>query len=90
MTNQLATRPWKLDTASATAVYLTKLKIAHLEFAGYTDASHKCELTDTNGNLVWSADGDTNLSNQRSGVIGWTDGLILNVLDSGYVLVYFM
>ena len=89
MTNQLASRPWILDTESAVAVSTNPLKIEHFEWIGYTDGTHKCELKDNLGNSIWAEDGDSDLRTLRSGKIGWIQGLALTTLDSGKVYVYY-
>lgn len=88
MANQLAVLPWVIDTQSATAITASRLKILHMEFTGYTDATHKCAVTDAAGNPVWQADGRTDLDPVRSGIIGWINGLIVPDLDSGKLYVY--
>ncbi len=88
MTNQLATLPWVIDTEAATVIFSKRLKVLHMEFTGYTDASHKIVVTDANGKPVWMADGTTDLDPVRSGPVGWINGLIVPTLDSGYLYVY--
>lgn len=88
MANQLKTNPWVLDTAAATLLATYNMRIHHMEFVGYSTATHTCILKDVNGNVIWQAHGDVGLENIVSFDLGWVQGLALTTLDSGKVLVY--
>lgn len=87
MSNQLAAKPWVVDTASATAITTQYLKICEIEWVGYDAASHTVVVTDKNGNEVWRALGNSDKTPVISRVIGWVEGLIVSTLDSGKLLI---
>lgn len=88
MANVLTANPWVVDTASATAVFSSEIKVRHMEFVAYAAATDKVIVTDKNGILVWQGDGNADLESERSGNIGWVNGLIVSTLTSGKLLVY--
>jgi len=89
MANQLSARPWALDTPSATPLWSTPLNIGNIEFINYTNEQDCAQILDKNGNVVWVANGADDFSPVRSGPIGWIEGLILDYIDSGVLLIYF-
>lgn len=92
MANQLATNPLFLDTPGAAILIPRRIKINNIEFLGYAVATDEIHLTDENGNNVWDSVGSTNFNVQRSGHVGWVNGLIfasLTLGSTGYVKVYF-
>lgn len=89
MANDVAGRPWKLDTPSSSVVLWEGwIKTAHFEWSGYSAQGQVCILKDQNGRIVWAPTGAFDLSEVRSGKVSWIDGLILDTLDAGTVLVY--
>ena len=90
MANRIAGRPWVLDTATpGVPLWVSWIKISHIEYTGYAAAGNKAILNDVNGQLLWQATGDATLEDKDSFKIGWVQGLILQQIDgSGKVLVY--
>jgi hypothetical protein len=93
MANQLAVNPLSLDTAAAGVVLIKdRIKINNIEFLKYSVATDEAILTDQNGKNVWDSVGSTNFNVQRSGHIGWVNGLIFQSLtmgSTGIIKVYF-
>lgn len=93
MSNQLAVNPLYLDTPDPAVILIPRrIKISNIEFLGYSVATDAVTLTDENGENLWDAVGSTNFNVQRSGHIGWVNGLIFASLttgSTGYVKVYF-
>ena len=98
MTNQLAALPWVLDTPSASALYLSKMHVHHMEYVDYTDPTAVCEVQDQNGHIVALLHGTTDLGNVGNWMkVGWIDGLLIPLtltnggadnLPSGKLLIY--
>lgn len=82
MANDLSGRQWFFDTASASPVWKSNIKIKQIEFLDYSVETDKCVITDQNGKLVWIGNGEVDLSTQRSGTIGWVNGLIVSRIDN--------
>jgi len=93
MANQLAVNPLTLDTAASGVVLIpNRIKINNIEFLKYAVATDEVVLTDENGKNVWDSVGSTNFNVQRSGHIGWVNGLIFESKtpgSTGIVKVYF-
>lgn len=93
MANQLAVNPLTLDTPAAGVVLIPdRIKINNIEFLKYAVSTDEAILTDQNGKNVWDAVGATTFSIQRSGHIGWVNGLIFQSLtpgSTGIIKVYF-
>lgn len=92
MANSYVANPWILDTAG-TAVEApykkSPINVAEIVFVGYTLDTDTCELQDGNGRTVWVGNGKSDLSDVRSGHIGWIqNGIFLKTLDHGKVYIY--
>lgn len=91
--NQLAVNPLNLTTPGSGIVLIKdRIKINNIEFLKYSVATDEAVLTDQNGKNLWDAVGSTNFGIQRSGHIGWVNGLIFESLtpgSTGIVKVYF-
>lgn len=88
MANQLATLPWVIDTAAAGAIATGYLKITQFEWIEYTADAHEVVVKDKNGNLVWHGNGADDLQPVSSGFVGSIQGLIVDQLDSGKLIVW--
>jgi hypothetical protein len=94
MANVITSNPWTLDTdvvSGAFPNYLnTRVKIAHIEFTGYDVSTDHAEITDRDGNLIWQANGNVDLTNVVSQDIGWVNGIGAVTLNgsNGKFLVY--
>ena len=93
MANDISSRQWRLDTPIAygqpnAILWYGNIKVEHFEFSKYTAQGAKAILKDVNGKIVWDPTGSSTLEEVRSGKVGWVEGLCLDTLDSGIVLVY--
>lgn len=91
MANLLAQNPMVLDGSSLSVVLLkTQLKIKHFEFVEYANGTASVvTIANQFGDLLWSCSGNSTGDNQRSGNIGWVQGLQEIVHTDGFLLVYF-
>ncbi len=88
MANQIASLPWAIDTASATDIASGYMLIAHFEFVGYALDTDNVVVHDTNGRVVWQANGLDNLAPVASEYIGTIQGLRVPTLSAGKLLVF--
>jgi hypothetical protein len=93
MANDLSTRQWRLDTPLAfgnpgAVLWKGNCYIKQVEFSTYAAQGNPVILKDQTGRVVWSATGGADLSPVRLGDIGWVNGLVLDTLTSGLVVVY--
>jgi hypothetical protein len=93
MANDLSGRQWRLDTPTPfgslnALLWNGNIKVHHFEFSEYASQGSQAVLKDRNGKIVWSPTGAADLEEVRSGNVGWVNGLILDSLDSGLVIVY--
>jgi hypothetical protein len=90
MANDIAGRPWRLDTATpGVSIFKSWIKAAHFEFSGYGVQGSQCILRDINGRIVWQATGAADLEEVRSGKVSWFQGLIPDTIENGGIcLVY--
>lgn len=86
--NQLASNPFTLDTVNVTPAIDTDVDIRQFEFIDYNADIDSVQLKDRLGNIVWETNGEADLTNVRSGHIGWVKGLALTILTAGVVRVY--
>lgn len=90
MANDLSSNPWKIDTASSTAVWDQPVYVKRFHWMEPTTDGHSVSVTDKNGKAVWPdftalAGGDGMVYEHV--VEGWVDGLIVPTLDSGTLLI---
>lgn len=89
MAAQLSANPWTVAAADAGTVNITgKVKIRHIEFVGYNAITDVCEVTNTNGLVIWDGHGAADFEVVRSGPIGWVTGVKVPTISSGYVRIY--
>jgi hypothetical protein len=88
MANILTANPWVVDTASATPIFKTYAKLRHIEFNSYAVDADNCVVTDQNGVTIWVGNGNAALEAERSGNIGWVNGVIVPTLTAGKILIY--
>lgn len=87
MANKLTTNPWYVDTPG---VLTTKaFKVHHFEFVRPAAAGDSAVLVNRVGNYAWTGVADIINELVKSQVVGWVDGLTLQSLTSGSVLIYF-
>ena len=88
MANQLASNPMTLDTPGV--IFRKHMKINNIEFVNYTASTDSVVLQDINGNNLWDALGSTTNNVQRSGHLGWVNGMqLITLTGPGVVKVYF-
>jgi len=63
-------------------------KITYIRWVGATTAGHKCEMTDTAGNVLFSSEADGANFLDIQPLYQRRTGITLSDLDSGSVLVY--
>ena len=88
MANNLTANPWVVDTPSATPIFRTYAKLRHIEFTSYAVDADNCVVNDQNGVTVWVGNGNPALESERSGSIGWVNGVVVPTLTAGKVLIY--
>ena len=95
--NRLTASPFKIDTPSASPLYVGQVEIQYIDFAGYVSSAQGVEVQDKFGNPVCFLRGLVSTETVRSGRIGIVQGLMVPVNDSfgnpnlqgGMILVYF-
>lgn len=93
MANDISGRQWRLDTPVAfglpnALVWPSNVFVLQMEFMNYAAQGNPAILKDRNGKTVWSPTGAADLSPVRLGAIGWVNGMVLDTLPSGLVVVY--
>lgn len=90
MANQLASLPWVIDTASATAITTKPVCFDAIVFQNYNAETDTCVVKDTNGRVVWRGNGHADLSpvEFHPATPYWIQGLIIDTIDSGEVVIY--
>jgi hypothetical protein len=88
MANQLTQLPWKLDVVAVVATY--PVEIHHIEFVDYDVDTDEAVVADQDGNVIWHAHGNVDLSPVTQGAkSGWANGLqLVSLTGNGYILVY--
>lgn len=92
MANDLSARQWRLDTPlafgnAAAVLWRANIYVKQIEFSNYAAPGNQAILKDQNGKIIWSATGAADLSPIRVGDIGWVNGLVLDTLASGLVML---
>jgi hypothetical protein len=95
MANDVSSRQWRLDTPRAfgtagALIWPGNVYIKQIEFTNYAAQGNQAILKDINGKTVWSATGAADLSPVRLGDIGWVEGLILDTLTGGGLVVVYV
>lgn len=88
MANDLAGRPWTLDTPGTTVLWKGWVKIKNVEFTDYTADTDTAALQDQNGRNIVDFNGKADLSPVFSLELGWVNGLKLTALTAGKVKVF--
>jgi hypothetical protein len=97
MANQLAANPFKIDTKSDTPIYLPYMNIMRIDYINYATANDAAEVQDENGNIIWVARGNPDLSTVEGHDFGWYTGLKVPLLrtdgnpnmPNGLLLIHF-
>jgi hypothetical protein len=85
--NQLAANPWTLDTEGA--IYTGHIRIKTIHWAIPVAAGDELLLLDRDGNTIVTAVAEADGQSQIFRLGAWYNGLTLDTLDSGTVLVHF-
>lgn len=89
MANKQTDNPWTLDTPSAGLVINKNyIKVHHFEFIDYAVDADTATLKNQLGDIIWKANGASDLRPIVSGHIGWVNGLIFDAATAGIVRVY--
>lgn len=88
MANDLTGPIWKVDTASATPLYSNICRVRGIRWVSKTAvAGDDAEIQDVNGKTIWAsvASGANYVESDASSRL--SNGLVVPVLDSGYLLL---
>ena len=88
MANTLGSRPMILDTAGATVLRQEQTKINTVVWEGYTADAATFELRNRKGERIAGGNGNSDLSPVEVAVYSWVDGLQLQTLHSGRLIIY--
>ncbi len=94
MANNIAGRPWVIDTASATVIKSGNVYVKALVFSGYAAAVDQCVITadDGSGNriVVCTLQGQADLGaiSFNEGAQYWLREIAVTVLTSGQLSVF--
>jgi len=88
MANDVSSNPMVLDTPGPAILWPAKVKVNHFEFHGYASQASRAIIEGTDGKVKWSATGNSDLSPVVSQHAGWINGIVLDTLDDGKVLVF--
>lgn len=81
--NDLSANPWVI--AEVGEVTTKNIKVSEIKYFEPDDASHVVELVNTAGKLLARFDEDHREVDHG----GWFNGITVDRLDSGYLLLYF-
>lgn len=63
-------------------------KVRTFRWLGATTAGHVLVVNDTNGNLIWESESDGPNFNDLHPLYDWVDGIVVQTMPSGRILVY--
>jgi hypothetical protein len=86
LANDISANPWKIDTASATAVYNFPMKIDNVIWANAAVGATLL-VQDVNGKDIIRATETSGIADQHFGKIGWVRGLVVPTLSSGELTI---
>lgn len=94
--NDLSSRQWHLDTpvafgTPAAIIWPSNFYCKAMHFANFGTAPQSAIIKDRNGKIVWQPvvqSTETDLADVRITDIGWVEGLVLDTLTAGEVIVY--
>jgi len=88
MANTLNGTVWVLDTANTTVVFDNRmLHIKSVRWDNATTANHKAVLKDKNGDTIWQSTAAGANNEDAELIEGIYDGIVMNQLDSGVLIV---
>jgi hypothetical protein len=94
--NDLSSRQWKLDTATAfggaaALLWPGNVYVKSMYWANPGAAPQNAIVKDRNGKIVWAPTtitGETDEADIRINDIGWVEGFVLDTLTTGQIIVY--
>lgn len=89
MANRLGVNPMVIDTPGAAILFSSNIEIIQLEFIDYGLDTDQITVQDRFGNLVWRANGASDLRPIVSGRLGLINGLAVPTLSAGKLFVWF-
>lgn len=90
MANELRDHVWVVDTASATLVEATSMRIQTIRWIGATTAGHEAIIKNGRGKIVWASVANAaNFLDESHGLDFRTqDGFAVTTLGSGLLYIY--
>ena len=90
MANDLTDSPWRIDTASATAITTDRIRIKFMRWEGSETLADQAIIQDKNGKQFWSAKNDVGASFQTESLFEVDiDGIIVPTLAAGVLNIHF-
>ena len=90
MSNDITANPWKIDTASGTAVSTdNNLQIKFVRWVGAATAGDQCVIQDEDATTFWDAFANATNYTERDELNLKRNGIIVPTLDSGTLYIYF-
>lgn len=88
MANQIAPRHFLIDTPGATPVWLSGLSIASISWTRPTTAGHQAIVKNAAGTrVIFDATASEANDNEAVYDLGWVEGLLVDTLGSGKLLI---
>lgn len=91
MANDLTGNPYVIDnnnTNSANCVSGMK-RIYSIEWHNYTNNTSRCIVLDGKNRTLFNSIGKADLTPIKGGAEGWVDGIKVDTLSSGVLLIYY-
>lgn len=89
MANNFDDSPWRIDTASATAITTDRLRIKFVRWEGSETLADQAIIQDKNGRQFWSAKNDVGANFQAESLFEIDiDGLIVPTLAAGVLNIH--
>ena len=89
MSNVMTQSPLVIDTVGATSAKTGAICIERIRWVGATTAAHAVTITDTAGSTIWASHAPTTNYTEESEINQWFNGLIVTVLGSGKLYIYY-
>lgn len=89
MVNQVAPRHFLIDTAAGTPIWLSWLDVESIVWTGATAAGHQARVKNASGTRIIFDALASEANDFESAVYscGWVEGLLVDVLASGKLLI---
>lgn len=90
MANKFSVNPWVVDTPGAAVLIPYHIKVRQFAWVDYALDTDVVIVKDNVGNVVWKANGASDLRPVHSGSIGAIQGLIVDTLPAGSKLYIYI